>query len=144
MELLLRVIVQRVHAIGICGKDDDMNFQRQYLVLIVVVIDVCVADALIAEALFRQAELTFNIRVRGGKEIMDRIIVNRPSEHIKYLCTQLKLQYLSGKDVIHTLLLQKGKCSWIFSTISEMTVSFASMSIRVCVRKRASAYMDLR
>ena len=47
VELLLRVFIQRIHAVCVCCEDDDLNLQVQYVILIVVTIDIGIADTLI-------------------------------------------------------------------------------------------------
>ena len=107
MELLLRVIVQRVHAIHVRREDDDLNLQIQNVILIVIPVHIGVPDALIAEACFRQAELPLDVGIRGREKIVDRVVVDRPSKHIKYLCAQFELKHLSGKVVICALTFQQ-------------------------------------
>ena len=107
MELLLRVIVQRVHAIHVRREDDDLNLQIQNVILIVIPVHIGVPDAFIAEARFRQAKLPLDVGIRGREKIVDRVVVDRPSEHIKYLCAQFELKHLSGKVVIYALTFQQ-------------------------------------
>lgn len=74
MELLLRVIVQRVHAIHVRREDDDLNLQIQNVILIVIPVHIGVPDAFIAEARFRQAELPLDVGIRGREKIVDAAI----------------------------------------------------------------------
>ena len=106
VELLSGIDVESIHTISVCRKNDDMDLQIENFIIVVVAVHIGIRNSFITEARFCQSKLTLDISIRCRKQIMDRVVVNRPSKHIKNLSIQLELQHLSGKDIIHIALLQ--------------------------------------
>ena len=124
VETVLRVIVQFVHTLIISNEQYDIYLEPIGVIDIHIFIAIDHTNPFIAKPYISNAELPVDVGICSGKQIMDRIAVNRLTKSIENLRCQFELLYLQDQAIV--LILRLKLLHIIANHFSDLCLNFTN------------------